>query len=33
MLEIVDGPEPEGAHPSYWAPFVIVGDGMNDSRG
>lgn len=27
MLKIVDGAEPAGAHPSYWAPFVVVGDG------
>lgn len=29
MLEIVDQGDSVGAHPSYWAPFVVVGDGMN----
>ena len=27
MLEMIDNGEPEQAHPSYWAPFVLVGEG------
>jgi CHAT domain-containing protein len=27
MLDIVDNADPVGAHPSYWAPFVVIGDG------
>jgi len=26
MLDIVDNADPVGAHPSYWAPFVVIGD-------
>ena len=27
MLALIDGGEPRAAHPSYWAPFVVVGEG------
>ncbi len=27
MLEMIDHGKPEQAHPSYWAPFVLVGEG------
>ncbi len=27
MLTLIDNGKPEEAHPSYWAPFVLVGDG------
>ena len=27
MLEMIDRGKPEQAHPSYWAPFVLVGEG------
>jgi CHAT domain-containing protein len=29
LLHIVDREALEGSHPSYWAPFVVVGDGLN----
>lgn len=29
MLAIVDQGDIVGAHPSYWAPFVVVGEGVN----
>ena len=30
MLEMIDHGKPEQAHPSYWAPFVLVGEGAAD---
>jgi CHAT domain-containing protein len=28
MLALIDaGGKPEEAHPAYWAPFVVVGEG------
>jgi len=27
MLAIIDTGEPHQAHPAYWAPFVVVGEG------
>jgi CHAT domain-containing protein len=27
MLALADSPDPSMAHPSYWAPFVVVGEG------
>jgi CHAT domain-containing protein len=27
MLAMIDKGEPRQAHPSYWAPFVVVGEG------
>jgi CHAT domain-containing protein/tetratricopeptide (TPR) repeat protein len=27
MLDLIDSGAPEAAHPSYWAPFVVVGEG------
>ena len=27
MLAMIDKREPREAHPSYWAPFVVVGEG------
>src|SRR5262249_4774554 len=27
MLALIDKGTPEEAHPSYWAPFVVVGEG------
>ena len=27
MLAMIDGPDPKQAHPAYWAPFVVVGEG------
>ena len=27
MLAMIDKGEPQEAHPAYWAPFVVVGEG------
>jgi CHAT domain-containing protein len=27
MLTMIDKGEPAQAHPAYWAPFVVVGEG------
>ena len=27
MLALIDKGEPREAHPAYWAPFVVVGEG------
>jgi CHAT domain-containing protein len=27
MLAMIDRGEPHEAHPAYWAPFVVVGEG------
>ena len=27
MVALIDGSEPHEAHPAYWAPFVVVGEG------
>jgi hypothetical protein len=27
MLTLIDKGEPHEAHPAYWAPFVVVGEG------
>ena len=27
MLTLIDDGDPEEAHPAYWAPFVLVGEG------
>ena len=27
MLAMIDKGEPRQAHPAYWAPFVVVGEG------
>ena len=27
MLALIDKGQPEEAHPAYWAPFVLVGEG------
>ncbi len=27
MLALIDKGEPHAAHPAYWAPFVVVGEG------
>jgi CHAT domain-containing protein len=29
MLTLIDAGEPNEAHPSYWAPFVVVGEGAH----
>jgi hypothetical protein len=27
MLDMIDRGQPHEAHPSFWAPFVVVGEG------
>jgi len=27
MLALIDSGDPHTAHPAYWAPFIIVGEG------
>jgi CHAT domain-containing protein len=27
MLALIDKGEPQEAHPAYWTPFVVVGEG------
>lgn len=27
MLTLIDKGEPREAHPAYWAPFIVVGEG------
>ena len=27
MLALIDKGEPREAHPAYWAPFIVVGEG------
>jgi CHAT domain-containing protein len=27
MLDLVDRGEPREAHPAFWAPFIVVGEG------
>jgi CHAT domain-containing protein len=27
MLALIDKGEPKQAHPAYWAPFIVVGEG------
>lgn len=27
MLALIDKGEPHEAHPTYWAPFIVVGEG------
>ena len=27
MLALIDGKNPREAHPAFWAPFVVVGEG------
>jgi len=27
MLELIDAGAPNEAHPAYWAPFIVVGEG------
>jgi CHAT domain-containing protein len=27
MLALIDKGEPKEAHPAYWAPFIVVGEG------
>jgi CHAT domain-containing protein len=27
MLALIDKGEPHEAHPAYWAPFIVVGEG------
>ena len=27
MLALIDNGDPHEAHPAYWAPFVVVGEG------
>lgn len=29
MLELADSPDPVQSHPSYWAPFILVGEGAS----
>ena len=31
MLALIDKGEPHEAHPAYWAPFVVVGEGGTDA--
>jgi hypothetical protein len=31
MLAMVDSGDPKEAHPAYWAPFVVVGEGSSPS--
>lgn len=31
MLALIDEGDPEEAHPSFWAPFVVVGEGSSSS--
>ena len=31
MLALIDKGEPHEAHPAYWAPFVVVGEGNTDA--
>jgi len=30
MLALIDKGEPQEAHPAYWAPFVVVGEGSSE---
>ena len=30
MVALIEHGEPQGAHPAYWAPFVVVGEGRSD---
>jgi CHAT domain-containing protein len=32
MLDMIDNGAPHEAHPSYWAPFVVVGEGAAATR-
>ena len=32
MLALIDKGEPHEAHPAYWAPFVVVGEGAATTR-
>jgi CHAT domain-containing protein len=32
MLALIDRGEPHEAHPAYWAPFVVVGEGAATTR-
>jgi len=32
MLALIDKGKPEEAHPAYWAPFVVVGEGAATVR-
>ena len=32
MLALIDKGEPQEAHPAYWAPFVVVGEGGRDDE-
>jgi CHAT domain-containing protein len=27
MLALIDSGDPQTAHPGYWAPFIVVGEG------
>jgi CHAT domain-containing protein len=27
MLSLIDTGEPREAHPAYWAPFIVIGEG------
>jgi CHAT domain-containing protein len=29
MLDVIDNGDPDEAHPTYWAPFVVVGEGAS----
>jgi CHAT domain-containing protein len=29
MIALLDQGEPDQAHPAYWAPFVVVGEGAS----
>ena len=31
MLALIDKGEPHEAHPAYWAPFVVVGEGGTEA--
>jgi len=33
MLALIDKGEPHEAHPAYWAPFVVVGEGGSANSG
>jgi hypothetical protein len=33
MLAMIDKGEPRQAHPAFWAPFVVVGEGSSLEHG
>jgi CHAT domain-containing protein len=33
MLAMIDTGEPRQAHPAFWAPFVVIGEGSAQEHG